>query len=90
MQLPVSNMTASIDFQVSLLYVRPHFKIELGGNLNMVYSDIFNYTSLDRDLPYMDSDGVMMQTLPAGTDITVNARLWEFFWGVHLMACAYF
>jgi len=90
MQLPVSNITASIDFQVSLQYVRPHFKIELGGNLNMVYSDIFNYTSLDRDLPYLDSDGVTMQSLPAGTDITVNTTLWEFFWGVHFLACAYF
>lgn len=83
-------MTASIDFQVSLLYVRPHFKIELGGNLNMIYSTMFNYTSLERDLPYLDSDGTTVKTLPAGTDITADATLWEFFWGVNIMACAYF
>jgi hypothetical protein len=56
----------------------------------MMLANIYNESSLRKDLPYLASGTGTNQTLPEGTDITVRSMKWEYFWGLYVRASAYF
>jgi len=87
---PPTNFVASTYIQASLQYVTKYVKLEFGGDFNMMMSNIYNETTLSRDLAYRSSTDGTEKTLPEGTDITVRSMKWEYFWGVYIRASAYF
>ena len=90
LSFPPTNLVATTYIQASLQYVTSFVKLELGGDFNFMLANIYNESSLDRDLVYQDSSGNPNETMPAGTDITVRSMKWEYFWGIYVRASAFF